>query len=98
MTLDHHDRQRVRSVLVQLQTLSDAQQHTLNALATEARPDLVGAIASASRAVDLFERHARELRELLDHPPRLGSATPRRLVSGCTGGLGGSPGMGVVAA
>lgn len=95
---DLHSRNRITRAIDLLQLEADAHQSELLQLTAQARPDLVGSILRIGRTIDILERSARELHDLLDdHPPRLGSPAPGRLVSGCTRDLGGSPGMGLVA-
>jgi hypothetical protein len=46
----------------------------------------------------LFERHRRELQDLLNHPPRVGGAAPQRVVAGRERPVDQSAGVGVEAA
>ena len=93
-----HSRNRLTELIDLLQLESDAYQSELLQLQPQARPDLVGPLLHHSRVIDTLERHQRELRELLDHPPRLGSAAPQRVVAGPARDLDRPPGVGVVAA
>lgn len=94
---DHHSRNRLIRCIDLLQLESDAQQSHLLQLTAQARPDLVGSILRVGRTIDTIERHIREINELLDHPPRLGSAASGRLVPRRRRGVDGSPGVGLVA-
>ena len=97
-----HSRNRLIKAIDLLQLESDAHQSELLRLQRQIdslpRPDLVGPLLRHSRVIDTLERHQRELHELLDHPPRLGSATPQRVVAGPARDLDRPPGVGVVAA
>jgi hypothetical protein len=96
---DLHSRNRLARAIDLLQLESDAQQSELLQLTAQARPDLVGSILRIGRTIDILERSARELRDLLDdHPPRLGGAASRRLVPGSERDLDRPAGMGLVAA
>lgn len=82
-----------------LEILSREYQHEINIIDLVGVPaGRTGLILSLSRNVDLFERHQRELQELLDHPPRLGGAAPGGTVPGSTGRLDQSAGAGMAAA
>jgi hypothetical protein len=93
-----NSRNRLIQAIDLLQLESDAHQSELLQLQPQARPDLVGPLLHHSRVIDTLERHQRELRELLGHPPRLGSAAPQRVVAGPAGDLDRPAGVGVVAA
>ena len=93
-----HSRNRLNRAIDLLRIESDAHHSELLRLRAQARPDLVGPLLHHSRAIDLFERHQRELQELLDHPPRLDGDGRARPGPGPAGDLGSPVGLGVVAA
>ena len=97
-----HSRNRLIRAIDLLQLESDAHQSELlrlqRQMASQARPDLVGPLLYHSQAIDILERHQRELHGLLDHPPRLGGAAPQRVVAGPARHLDRPAGVGVVAA
>jgi len=98
-----HSRNRLTRAIDLLQLESDAHQSELLRLTHhiqpfQARPDLVGSLLRHSRAIDTLERHQRELRELLDHPPGLGGAAPQRVVAGRERPVDRSAGVGMEAA
>jgi hypothetical protein len=95
---DLRSRNRITRAIDLLQIESDAHHSEILRLSAQARPDLVGPLLHHSRTIDLLERHQRELRELLDHPPRLGSDGRARSIPGPTGDLGPPTGMRLVAA
>lgn len=93
-----HSRNRLTRAIDLLRLESDVHHSDLLLLSAQARPDLVGALLRSSRAIDLLERHQRELQELLDHPPRLDGDGRARPSPGLAGDLGSPVGFGVVAA
>ena len=93
-----HSRNRLTRAIDLLQLESDAHHSELLRIRAQARPDLVGPLLHHSRAIDLLERHQRELQELLDHPPRLDGDGRARPGPGPAGDLGPAVGLGVVAA
>lgn len=92
-------RERIKRAIDLLQLESDEHQHEINCIALAGVPARqVGYLLSLSLRVDMFERHQRELQQLLDHPPRLGGAAPGRPVPGPPRPLDQPPGVGLVAA
>ena len=91
-----HSCNRLTRIIDLLQIESDAHQSELLRLSGHACPDLVGSLLSHSRAIDLLERHQREIRELLDHSTRVGNrARSRGPLAGSAGSVGDSPAVGV---
>ena len=93
-----HSRNRLTRAIDLLQLESDAHHSELLRFSAQARPDLVGPLLRHCRAIDILERHQRELQELLDHPPRLAGDGRARPGPGPAGDLGSPVGLGVVAA
>jgi hypothetical protein len=97
-----HSCNRLTRAIDLLTLESDAHQSELlrlqRQIGPQARRDLVGSLLYHSRAIDTLERCQRDLHELLDHPPRLGSAAPQRVVAGPARYLDRPPGVGMVAA
>ena len=93
-----HSRNRLTRAIDLLQLESDAHHSELLRLSAQARPDLVGPLLHHSRTIEVLERQQRDLRELLDHPPRLDGDGPARPGPRPSGNLGSPVGLGVVAA